>query len=85
MPVQTYEPATAWRELATGQPQACTPLAYPDPISEALRWQACEAEVVQIIGRARGVNRTANNPVEILVLTDLPLPLPVELIQMFRP
>ena len=53
---------------------------YPDPVCEALRWQACEAEVMQIIGRARGVNRSPDNPVDVLVLTDTPLPLPVTLI-----
>jgi putative DNA primase/helicase len=82
MPERGYNRAPAWRELAHGTPEACEAWAYPDPIGEALRWQACEAEVVQIIGRARGVNRTASNPVEVLVLTDLPLPLPVEPIQM---
>ena len=50
---------------------------HPDPIAEAIRWQAAEAEIMQAIGRARGVNRTAENPVEILVLNDLCLPLTV--------
>ncbi len=50
---------------------------HPDPIAEAIRWQAAEAEVMQAIGRARGVNRTAENPVEIVVLNDLCLPLTV--------
>jgi putative DNA primase/helicase len=80
MPVRSYERVAAWREQADGTAQGCEALAYPDPIGEALRWQTCEAEVVQIIGRARGVNRTAGNPVDVLVLTDTPLPLPVELI-----
>ena len=82
MLAQTYEEVTAWHEMASGPPQQCLTLAYSDPIGEALRWQACEAEVQQIIGRARGVNRTASNPVDILVLTKLPIPLPVELIPM---
>ena len=50
---------------------------HPDPICEAIRWQICEGELVQIIGRARGVNRTEANPVDVLVLTDVPLPLPI--------
>jgi putative DNA primase/helicase len=80
MPSRQYRTATAWRELADGTAQACEALAYPDPIGEALRWQICEAEVVQIIGRGRGVNRGASNPLDVLVLTDVPLPLPVELV-----
>ncbi len=33
---------------------------------------------MQIIGRARGVNRTKDNPVDVLVMTNAPLPIPVE-------
>lgn len=51
---------------------------HPDPLAEAVRWQICEGELIQIIGRARGVNRTSTNPVEILVLTDRPLPLAID-------
>ncbi len=50
---------------------------HPDPVAEAIRWQVCEGELVQIIGRGRGVNRTEDDPLDILVLTDAPLPLPV--------
>ncbi len=50
---------------------------HPDPIVEAVRWQVCEAELLQIIGRGRGVNRTEDDPLDVLVLTDAPLPLPV--------
>jgi hypothetical protein len=32
---------------------------------------------VQIIGRARGINRTEADPVDVLVMTDAPLPLPL--------
>jgi putative DNA primase/helicase len=81
MPARQYERGMAWRELADGSAQRCEAMRYPDPVGEALRWQACEAEVMQIIGRARGVNRGLDNPVDVLVLTDTPLPLPVTLIQ----
>jgi hypothetical protein len=50
---------------------------HPDAVAEAIRWQICEGEIVQIVGRGRGVNRTAADPLEVLVLTDRPLPLPV--------
>ncbi len=50
---------------------------HPEPIAEAIRWQVCEGELLQIIGRGRGVNRTEADPLDVLVLTDAPLPLPV--------
>ena len=51
---------------------------HPDPIAEAFRWLACEGQLLQAIGRARAVNRTSVNPVEVLILTDRPLPIPVD-------
>ena len=51
---------------------------HPDPIAEAIRWQICEGEVMQIIGRARGVNRTMMRPLDVWVLTNVVLPLPVD-------
>lgn len=51
---------------------------HPDPVAEAIRWQVCEGELIQILGRPRGVNRTAANPVDVLVLTDRPLPVSVD-------
>ncbi len=50
---------------------------HPDPVAEAVRWQIAEAEVMQAIGRARGVNRTAADPVQIDVWNGLALPLTV--------
>ena len=50
---------------------------HPDPDAEAVRWGICEAEILQTIGRARAVNRTADNPVLIEVLCDVSLPVPV--------
>ena len=32
---------------------------HPDPLAEAVRWQVCKAELLQAIGRGRGVNRSA--------------------------
>jgi len=46
---------------------------HPDPLVEALRWQACEAEVIQAVGRVRAVRRTAANPVVVRILTSTPL------------
>jgi putative DNA primase/helicase len=50
---------------------------HADPIAEAIRWSICEGELIQAIGRGRGVNRTAETPLEIDLLTDAVLPLTV--------
>ena len=51
---------------------------HPDPIAERIRNRICEAEVMQAIGRGRGVNRTADRPLEVIVLSDAILPVPVD-------
>jgi putative DNA primase/helicase len=60
---------------------------HPDPLAEAVRWSIAEADLVQNIGRPRGVNRTAENPVEVVLLGNVPVPgLPIdELRQWERP
>ncbi|MBV8520697.1 MAG: hypothetical protein JOY71_00950, partial [Acetobacteraceae bacterium] len=73
-----YPRACTGREMANGAPMEAEADRHPDPIAEGIRWQICEGELVQIIGRGRGVNRTAADPVEALVLTDVPLPLPID-------
>ena len=59
----------------------CTSLptaAGPDSIAEAFRRRITVLELQQIIGRGRGLWRTADNPLHVLVLTDVPLDMPVE-------
>ena len=51
---------------------------HPDPRAEAVRWAICEAELIQAIGRGRGVNRTADNPLQIDILTNVCLPIEVD-------
>ncbi|MCW6512510.1 DEAD/DEAH box helicase [Lichenifustis flavocetrariae] len=60
----------------TGYPIQCD--RHPDATAEAVRWQICEAGVVQAIGRARAVNRTAADPVQIEIWSDLCLPVTVD-------
>ena len=71
-----YQRTDATRETLAGAELAEAD-RHPDPLAEAIRWQICEGELVQIIGRGRGVTRTAANPLDVLVLCDVPLPLPV--------
>ena len=50
---------------------------HADPTAEAIRWSICEGELIQAMGRGRGVNRTAENPLQIDLLTDVVLPVTV--------
>ena len=47
---------------------------HPDKVAEAVRYQICEAELMQSIGRGREVNRTAATPLDVDVLADVALP-----------
>jgi len=51
---------------------------HADPIAEAVRWCICEGELIQAMGRGRGVNRTADAILEIDLLTDVVLPVTVD-------
>ncbi|MGK0258761.1 MAG: hypothetical protein ACI96M_002194 [Candidatus Azotimanducaceae bacterium] len=61
-----------------GQDAICGADQHPHPMAEAIRWAICEAELLQTVGRGRGVNRTADTPLQIDILTSVPLPLPVD-------
>jgi hypothetical protein len=54
---------------------------HPDDLAEAIRYQICEAELVQAIGRGRGVNRTAETPLDVDILADVVLPVTVDEVQ----
>jgi putative DNA primase/helicase len=51
---------------------------HPDWRVDLIRWLICEAELVQAIGRGRGVRRTAMNPLRIEILCSIPLPIEVD-------
>lgn len=51
---------------------------HPDEIAEKIRKRIAAGELVQAIGRARGIRRGPNNPVEVLVMTDVVLPMPID-------
>lgn len=51
---------------------------HADAIAEAVRRCICEGELIQAMGRGRGVNRTAATPLEIDLLTDVVLPVTVD-------
>lgn len=55
-----------------------------DGIAEEMRWAICEGQIEQIIGRGRGVNRTEENPIEVHVLTNVPLTQKVDHVEEWR-
>jgi hypothetical protein len=73
-----YDRATRGIRLANGTGIGVEADEHPDPHAEAVRWQICEAELMQALGRARGVNRTAETPLDVCILTDVVLPVTVD-------
>lgn len=47
---------------------------HPDTTAEALRWQITEGAVIQAVGRGRGVNRSAETPLDVLIWSDIAVP-----------
>ncbi|CAA7621914.1 conserved hypothetical protein [Magnetospirillum sp. SS-4] len=64
--------------LADGGTQILPGDHHADPLAEAIRWSICEAELIQAIGRGRGVNRTSETPLEVDLLTDVVLPVTID-------
>jgi putative DNA primase/helicase len=52
---------------------------HPHALAEEVRASICEDQLLQIVGRGRGVNRTAADPLEVIVLGNVPFAVPDEL------
>ncbi|MGM0583957.1 MAG: toprim domain-containing protein [Pseudomonadota bacterium] len=63
--------------LADGRSHAVPGETHADAVAEAIRWTICEGELIQAMGRGRGVNRTPETRLEIDLLTDVVLPVAV--------
>ena len=74
-PADRYVRAKKGVRMRDGSVRAVSTLVSEDPQAEALRAAICDDEAIQAIGRGRGVNRTADNPLDLHVLADLALPL----------
>jgi hypothetical protein len=61
--------------MRDGSRRAVSAIEHEDPDAELLRAAVCMDEVIQAIGRGRGVNRSSANPLEVQVLADEALPL----------
>jgi hypothetical protein len=66
------------RLMVDGSGRRALAYRHPDPLAEAVRFAICEGELMQAVGRGRGVRRRAETPLEVLILTDVPIPIPVD-------
>ncbi|WP_324754043.1 bifunctional DNA primase/polymerase [Roseovarius sp. Pro17] len=61
--------------MRDGRSRAIRVLRHQHPDAEIMRAAICDDELIQVIGRGRGVNRTAQNPLDVHILADVALPL----------
>jgi putative DNA primase/helicase len=73
-----YDKVEQGIRLADGRGLKIDGAQHPDPMAEDIRWSICEGQVIQGIGRPRGVNRTEADPLQIDILTNLCLPVTVD-------
>jgi putative DNA primase/helicase len=71
---QFYPRVSLGRILADGSTVKAEAYRHPDPRVEAVRAAHCEAELMQAIGRGRGLRRRADNALDVFLLTDTVLP-----------
>ena len=69
----TTRPAAV--RMRDGTSRAVRVTAHEDPQGELLRAAICDDELIQAIGRGRGINRTAADPLAVHILADVALPL----------
>lgn len=80
-----YPLAAVTLTAADGNARTVEAERHPDPMAEAVRVALVEAELVQAMGRGRGVRRHAGNPLAIYVLGNTPLPCPLATISDWQP
>jgi len=73
-----YDRVRAGVRRRDGGVSALTTAVHPDPFCEQLRRQVCEDELVQVIGRLRGINRGTDDPAELVLLNDIVLPVTLD-------
>ena len=77
----SYASCNAGIVLRNGRNSATQVIRHSDPAAELLRSAICDDEIIQALGRGRGINRTAHNPLEVHVMADVALPVVHERLQ----
>jgi len=49
-------------------------IEHSDPLCEAIRESICEHELIQAVGRGRAIRRTADKPLDVYIVGNVPLP-----------
>ena len=75
---ERYPMQAVGRLMSDGTGRVALASRHPDPFVEAVRFAICEGEVLQAVGRGRGVRRSVEMPLEVLILTNVPIPIPVD-------
>lgn len=75
LPSGGYSQMRASIRMRSGAVRSLPVLRHTDDQAETLRAAICDDELIQVVGRGRGVNRNANDPLEVHVLADVALPL----------
>jgi len=75
IPNGRYRRTPAGIRMRSGMIRGVNVLRHEDDPAETLRAAICDDELIQVVGRGRGVKRTAENPLEVHVLADVALPL----------
>ena len=70
--------------LADGSGAQFERLAYADPAAQSVHRGIYDGSIEQAIGRGRGLNRTADNPLETHLFGNCPLSMPVAAIERWR-
>lgn len=75
VPEGGYRPVLRGVRLRDGSARTVRTIGHGDDRAELLRAAICDDELIQAIGRGRGINRTAGNPLEVHLLADAALPI----------
>ncbi len=71
-----YENKLIGLPMRSGKTASIRAIRHSNKTGELLRAAICDDEILQAIGRGRGVNRTAQTPLQVIVMADVALPLP---------
>ena len=80
-----YPTATMTLAAADGSTRTIDADRHPHAMAEAVRAALVDSELLQAIGRGRGVQRTAGTPLAVYVLGNVPLPLPLASLADWQP
>jgi hypothetical protein len=73
-----YSKSPVGRLMADGTGRRLLACRHTDPMIEAVRFAICEGELLQAVGRGRGIQHDADTPLVVLILTNVPIPVPVD-------